>query len=106
MGETLTWPVCCTTYAYRAEEVIGAYMVVIRRATTSGVEEVVDGYFPLLDEIENEIDSFEERLLARASSVDMSRLLALRRSLVHIRRAVSPQRELFNQLTHHDFPFV
>jgi magnesium transporter len=67
---------------------------------------VVDGYFPLLDEIEDEIDSLEERLLARASSVDISRLLALRRCLVHIRRAVSPQREVFNQLTHHDFPFV
>lgn len=67
---------------------------------------VVDGYFPLLDEIEDEIDSLEERLLARASGVDMSRLVALKRSLVHIRRAVSPQREVFNQLTRHDFPFI
>jgi magnesium transporter len=67
---------------------------------------VVDAYFPLLDEIEDEIDSLEERLLARASSVDMNRLVALKRSLVHIRRAVSPQREVFNQLTRHDFPFI
>lgn len=67
---------------------------------------VVDAYFPLLDEIEDEIDSLENRLLARASSVDMNRLLTLKRSLVHIRRAVSPQREVFNQLTHHDFPFI
>lgn len=67
---------------------------------------VVDAYFPLLDEIEDEIDLLENRLLARASSVDMNRLLTLKRSLVHVRRAVSPQREVFNQLTHHDFPFI
>jgi magnesium transporter len=67
---------------------------------------VVDAYFPLLDEIEDEVESLEERLLARASSVNMSRLLALKRCLVQIRRAVSPQREVFNQLTHHDFPFI
>jgi magnesium transporter len=36
----------------------------------------------------------------------MNRLLRLKRSLVHIRRAVTPQREVFNQLTRHDFPFI
>ena len=67
---------------------------------------VVDAYFPLLDEIEDEIDSLEDRLLARGSPIDVNRLLALKRSLVHIRRAVSPQREVFNQLTRHDFQFI
>ena len=67
---------------------------------------VVDAYFPLLDEIEDEIDSLEDRLLARGSAIDINRLLALKRSLVRIRRAVSPQREVFNQLTRHDFPFI
>ena len=36
----------------------------------------------------------------------MNRLLSLKRSIVHIRRAVTPQREVLNQLTRHDFPFV
>jgi len=70
------------------------------------VDLVVDSYFPILDEIEDEIDSLEERLLAQARSADMNRLLAFKRSLVHVRRAVSPQREVFNQLTRHEFPFV
>jgi len=70
------------------------------------VDLVVDSYFPILDEIEEEIDSLEERLLARAKSADMNRLLAFKRSLVHVRRAVGPQREVFNQLTRHEFPFV
>ncbi len=70
------------------------------------VDLVVDSYFPILDDIEDEIDSLEDRLIARARFADMNRLLAFKRSLVHIRRAVSPQREVFNQLTRHDFPFI
>ena len=70
------------------------------------VDLIVDSYFPLLDEIDDEIDALEDRLLGHAEFVDMNRLLTLKRSLVHIRRAVGPQREIFNQLTRRDFPFV
>ena len=70
------------------------------------VDLVVDSYFPILDEIEDEIDSLEDRLLARAQSADMNRLLAFKRSLVQVRRAVGPQREVFNQLTRHEFSFI
>ena len=67
---------------------------------------VVDSYFPIMDDVEDEIDSLEDRLLLRAHPGDMNRLLSLKRSIVHIRRAVTPQREVLNQLTRHDFPFV
>ena len=70
------------------------------------VDLVVDSYFPIMDNVEDEIDSLEDRLLLRAHAGDMNRLLSLKRSIVHIRRAVTPQREVLNQLTRHDFPFV
>ena len=70
------------------------------------VDLVVDSYFPVMDDVEDEIDSLEDRLLLRAHPGDMNRLLSLKRSIVHIRRAVTPQREVLNQLTRHDFPFV
>lgn len=70
------------------------------------VDLVVDGYFPVLDEIDDEIDKLEDRLLADARLEDMNTLLALKQSLVHIRRAVGPQREVFNQLTRHDSPLI
>jgi len=70
------------------------------------VDLVVDSYFPIMDDVEDEIDSLEDRLLLRARPGDMNRLLSLKRSIVHIRRAVTPQREVLNQLTRHDFPFV
>jgi magnesium transporter len=70
------------------------------------VDLVVDSYFPVMDDIEDKIESLEDRLLLRAHPGDMNRLLSLKRSIVHIRRAVTPQREVLNQLTRHDFPFV
>jgi magnesium transporter len=70
------------------------------------VDLIVDSYFPILDEIDDEIDLLEDKLLEQASIEDMNRLLILKRSLVHVRRAVGPQREVFNQLTRHDSPFV
>jgi magnesium transporter len=69
------------------------------------VDLVVDSYFPILDEIEDHVDSLQDELLEGTTPEDMSRLLRLKRSLIYMRRAVSPQREIFNQLTRHDFPF-
>jgi len=70
------------------------------------VDLIVDSYFPILDEIDDEIDALEDRLLGQAELEDMNRLLTLKRSLVHIRRAVGPQREIFNEITRRDFSFV
>src|SRR5438094_9337803 len=61
------------------------------------VDLVVDSYFPLLDDIEDEVDSLEDRLLKRARNEDMNRRLALQRSLAHLGRAGAPQRELFDR---------
>lgn len=70
------------------------------------VDLVVDGHFPILDKMEDEIDRLEDLLLGRARARNVNELLVLKRSLVHVRRAVAPQREVFNQLTRHDFLFV
>jgi magnesium transporter len=67
---------------------------------------VVDSYFPILDAIDDEIEELEDRLLKRARAEDMNRLLSLKRALVRVRHAVTPQREVFNQLTRHDLPFI
>src|SRR5437870_11941877 len=69
------------------------------------VDLVVASPFPLLDDIEDEIDSLEDRLLKRARNEDMHRLLALKRSLVRIRRSGPPHRQVYIQVTRQDFPF-
>ena len=70
------------------------------------VDQIVDSYFPLVDAMEEEIDALEDKLVQASELQDMNRLLTFKRSLVHVRRAVAPQREVFNQLTRHDFPFI
>lgn len=70
------------------------------------VDQIVDSYFPLVDAMEEEIDSLEDKLVQQTELRDMNRLLTFKRSLVHIRRAVGPQREVFNQLTRHDSPMI
>ncbi len=68
-------------------------------ALTDGI---VDAYFPVLDAIEDEIDALQDDVIARPNSWTLERLFALKRQLIRLRRAMSPAREIFNQLTNRD----
>jgi magnesium transporter len=72
-------------------------------ALTDGI---VDGYFPVLDAIEDEIDGLQDDVIAKPSSWTLERLFALKRQLIGLRRAMSPAREIFNQLTNRDLSLV
>ena len=72
-------------------------------ALTDGI---VDAYFPVLDAIEDEIDALQDDVIARPNSWTLERLFALKRQLIGLRRAMSPAREIFNQLTNRDLPLV
>ena len=67
---------------------------------------IVDGYFPCLDELADEIDQLQEDAIERPSSWTLQRLFALKRELIVLRRATSPAREIFNQLTNRETPLV
>jgi len=67
---------------------------------------IVDGYFPVLDQLGDEIDQLEDDAVERASPWTLQRLFALKRELIGLRRAVSPAREIFNQLTNRDMPMI
>jgi magnesium transporter len=66
------------------------------------VDHVVDGYFPVLDSLAEEIDELQDRVVASADEWTLQRLFTLKRELIAIRRATSPAREIFNQLTHRE----
>ncbi len=72
-------------------------------ALTDGI---VDGYFPVLDAIEDEIDDLQDDVIRRPSTETLERLFALKRELIGLRRAMSPAREIFNQLTNRDLALV
>jgi magnesium transporter len=67
---------------------------------------IVDGYFPVLDAIEDEIDELQDDVIARPSAATLERLFTLKRQLIGLRRAMSPAREIFNQLTNRDLALV
>jgi magnesium transporter len=67
---------------------------------------LVDGYFPVFDQVGDEIDGLEEDVMDRPSSWIVQRIFAVRRDLLTIRHAVSPQREIFNQLTNRDLRLI
>jgi magnesium transporter len=67
---------------------------------------VVDGYFPVLDRLADDIDQLQDDVVERASQWSLQRLFSLKRELIAMRRATSPAREIFNQLTNRQLPMV
>jgi magnesium transporter len=63
---------------------------------------VVDGYFPVLDQLADEIDDLQDQVMASATEWTLQRLFVIKRELLEIRRATSPAREIFNQLTNRE----
>jgi magnesium transporter len=59
------------------------------------VDEIVDGNFLLLDQISETLDAIEEEVLSRHERAHLSRIFALKRTLVEMRRVLSPQRDVF-----------
>jgi magnesium transporter len=67
---------------------------------------IVDAYFPVMDAIEDEIDALQDDVIAKPTPATLERLFSLKRELIGLRRATSPAREIFNQLTNRDLALV
>ena len=62
-------------------------------------DDVIDGYFPILDLLGDEIDALEDQVVTQSDRKLLERLFELKRDLIQIRRVTSPQREMFNLLS-------
>jgi magnesium transporter len=69
-------------------------------------DSIVDGYFPVLDKLEDDIDGLQDDVIAKPTNWTLERVFALKRELIGLRRATSPSREIFNQLTNRDLGLV
>lgn len=67
---------------------------------------IVDDYFPVFDLLGDEIDDLEDRVIQQPSRNTVEQLFDLRRDLLLIRHAVTPVREIFNQLTNRDSELI
>ena len=69
-------------------------------------DDVIDNYFPILDQLCDEIDDLEDQVVARADRALLERLFTLKRQMIQIRRVTSPQREMFNALSSREDKFI
>lgn len=69
-------------------------------------DNVVDQFFPFLDRLEEEVDDLEDQVLASANPALLHRLFALKRTLIHVRKSLSPLREVFNGLSRRDHSVI
>jgi magnesium transporter len=67
---------------------------------------VVDGYFPVLDSLGDEIDALEDAVVEAPGRARMRRIFEVKRVVVHLRKVVSPQREVYNAVSRRDYPFI
>jgi magnesium transporter len=66
-------------------------------------DEMVTNYMPVVDEIDEIVDQIEDVLFDRPQPQLLERIFTLKRALLHLRRIISPQREVFNKLARGDF---
>ena len=69
-------------------------------------DDIVDSYFPFADRLGDAIDEVQDEVVRTASSDTVERLFHLKRELIAVRRAISPVREVFNQLTNRETTMV
>jgi len=67
---------------------------------------LVDGYFPLLDEIDDEIDHLEDQVLQNPTQATLHRIFALKQQLVTLRKITSPLREAMGALASYPYPVI
>ena len=70
------------------------------------VDEMVDAHFPLLERIDEYVDSLQDSIFTNASPKHLDELLHLKRDVNILRRQSLPQRELLNQLSRGDAQFI
>lgn len=67
------------------------------------LDAVVDEYFPILDEMDEEIESLEDKVLETPEPNVLERILILKHSVMELRRIISPQREVINRLSRDEY---
>jgi magnesium transporter len=59
------------------------------------IDAVTDTFFPVLAEIDEQIDTLEDEIISDPGAAQLQKTFALKRELVSLRRVVTPQRDLF-----------
>jgi magnesium transporter len=55
---------------------------------------LTDSFFPVLEQIDDQLDSLEDEIIQRPSDEQLQQMFKIKRTLVQLRRVVTPQRDL------------
>jgi len=69
-------------------------------------DELVSDYMPAVEGIDETIDGIEDQVFLAPPATLPERIFTLKRSLLHLRRIIAPQREVLNKLARGDFAVV
>jgi magnesium transporter len=71
----------------------------VDRLSHAIMDDAVDAYFPLLDKLDEFVDSLEKRVIIDFDQSALAEIFAVKRLVLSLRRHVGPEREVFNILT-------
>ena len=69
-------------------------------------EDLVETYYPVVDKLDDDADKLEDIMLERGDRVALKHNLALKRRGFELRKLLGPQRDILNDLSRRDFPFI
>jgi magnesium transporter len=63
------------------------------------IDQLVDSFFPMLDKFDGQIDDLEDAILVRPTDAQLGTLFSMKRSLIIVRKVITPQRDMFASIT-------
>ncbi len=69
------------------------------------LDSVVDGYFKVLEDVSDDSEDLEDRLLSKPNNTELRNIHQLKHVTIELRRAVWPLREVINSLTRNEKTF-
>lgn len=70
------------------------------------LDAIAENYKPALDELSNEIAELEQQALQRPTRDVLNRILQVKKEVLHLRRIISPQREVVARFGNGDFKLI
>jgi len=80
---------------HRAAEVASPQIVVVYLV----VDALVESFFPVLSEFDDRIDALEDDILAAPTEAQLGVLFEMKRSLMEMRKAITPQRDMMASIS-------
>lgn len=72
----------------------------------SVLDQIVDAYFPILDQMQEKVDKLEDLATDSPKRIVLRKINRMKRDLLAFRRTIAPQRDVLNSLTRGEIPFI